>query len=76
MVGARRTEHGERTCRGLDAAPVDAARSVLVTIAPAVPAAGRSPRVRRGARPVALAVMAAVVLAALGPALRIATVSR
>ena len=55
--------------------PSTPTRAVLATLAPAVIPAGRSRRVRRGAFPVVAAAIAAIVLAALGPALRIATVS-
>ena len=55
--------------------PSTLTRAVLATLAPAVIPAGRSRRVRRGAFPVVAAAIAAIVLAALGPALRIATVS-
>ena len=55
--------------------PSTPTRAVLATLAPAVIPAGSSRRVRRGAFPVVAAAIAAIVLAALGPALRVATVS-
>jgi SpoIID/LytB domain protein len=55
--------------------PSTPTRPVLATSAPAMTPPGRSLRARRRRLPLAVAAMAAIVLAALGPALRNSTVS-